>query len=92
MSVYSKLRVRALFATLIAALTPAASSLAQVSIEVKQGDTWTDHLSLSTLQNMGFRWKYEGAVLTNAAWQITYTAPSASTSPVVKSVSIAVPA
>jgi hypothetical protein len=92
MSGYSKLCVRALFTALIAVLTPVTSSLAQVSIEVKQGDTWTDHLSLSTLQNMGFRWKYEGAALTNAAWQITYTAPSASTSPVVKSVSIGVPA
>lgn len=92
MSGSPKLCVRTFFIALIAVLTSAASLHAQISIEVKAGDMWTDHLSLSTLQNMGFRWKYEGTALTNAAWQITYTAPSASTSPVVKSVSIGVPA
>jgi hypothetical protein len=64
---------------------------AQVTLQVDQSGTWGDHLTLSTLQTVGLRWKYEGAEITNAAWQLSYTTTPSSTSPIVKTVSIGVP-
>lgn len=73
-------------------LLTAASLQAQVTLEIKQGETWTTGLTTSTLQTLYMRWKYQGPSPATPAWQLSFTQPSEGTSPPpVKSGSVPVP-